>query len=387
RRRGAAALAAGERSDRLRRRRASALRPRTVRALPGQHPAQAQAARARDVQGHDRAVAPGPGDGDRRTAAGARRADARPGHPLSQAVLPAPAGGLLRRAQDHRHHHPPGRGDRAHPHRRDVHPRRQGGAGRADGRRRRALRRDPGQCRPGGGRAPARPDRRAFPALRQDRDAVRRRGPGHAVALRRDPHPGPGRPVRRDNERNLRMNAAPQSLSDSPRPATAAHVPAARRFGWLLRREFWEHKGGFLWAPLVAGAVSLLLSAMGIVIAMVAARDSMPEDVDISLDTGTRIQINGMDLGMLTSQLGHQDLARLGDGIDLTLILASGWPFVVLGFVMFFYCLGALYDERKDRSVLFWKSLPLSDSSTVLSKVASVLLVAPLIATIASILT
>jgi ABC-2 type transport system permease protein len=165
------------------------------------------------------------------------------------------------------------------------------------------------------------------------------------------------------------------------------HVPAARRFGWLLRREFWEHKGGFLWAPLVAGAVSLLLSAMGIVIAMVAARDSIPEDVDISLDTGTRIQLNGMDLGMLTSQLGHQDLARLGDGIDLTLILASGWPFVVLGFVMFFYCLGALYDERKDRSVLFWKSLPLSDSSTVLSKVASVLLVAPLIATVASILT
>jgi ABC-2 type transport system permease protein len=183
------------------------------------------------------------------------------------------------------------------------------------------------------------------------------------------------------------MNAAAQSLSDSPRPAAAVHVPAARRFGWLLRREFWEHKGGFLWAPLVAGAVSLLLSAMGIVIAMVAARDSIPEDVDISLDTGTRIQLNGMDLGMLTSQLGHQDLARLGDGIDVTLMLASGWPFVVLAFVMFFYCLGALYDERKDRSVLFWKSLPLSDSSTVLSKVASAVLVAPLIATIASILT
>ncbi|MGY1520013.1 hypothetical protein [Luteimonas sp. A482] len=183
------------------------------------------------------------------------------------------------------------------------------------------------------------------------------------------------------------MNAAAHSLSDSPRPAGAAHVSPARRFGWLLRREFWEHKGGFLWAPLVAGGVSLLLSAMGIAIAMVAARDSMPEDVDISLDTGTRIQLNGLDLGMLTSQLGHQDLARLGDGIDVTLMLASGWPFLVLAFVMFFYCLGALYDERKDRSVLFWKSLPLSDSSTVLSKVASVVLVAPLIATIASILT
>ena len=24
---------------------------------------------------------------------------------------------------------------------------------------------------------------------------------------------------------------------------------------WLLKREFWEHKGGFFWAPAVAGAI------------------------------------------------------------------------------------------------------------------------------------
>ena len=59
----------------------------------------------------------------------------------------------------------------------------------------------------------------------------------------------------------------------------------------------------------------------------------------------------------------------------------------MLGFVVFFYCLGALYDERKDRSVLFWKSLPISDTQTVLSKVASAALVAPIIAIGASILT
>src|SRR5690606_15944162 len=90
---------------------------------------------------------------------------------------------------------------------------------------------------------------------------------------------------------------------------------------------------------------------------------------------------------MLTSRMGHEELARLGDGIDLTLIMASGWPFLVLAFVVFFYCLGALYDERRDRSVLFWNSLPLSAGETVLSEVASAVLVAPLLATIASILT
>ncbi|HZV23441.1 MAG TPA: hypothetical protein VFF93_06710, partial [Luteimonas sp.] len=52
-----------------------------------------------------------------------------------------------------------------------------------------------------------------------------------------------------------------------------------------------------------------------------------------------------------------------------------------------FYCLGALYDDRKDRSVLFWKSLPLSDRDTVLSKAASALFVAPALATGAALAT
>jgi ABC-2 type transport system permease protein len=52
---------------------------------------------------------------------------------------------------------------------------------------------------------------------------------------------------------------------------------------------------------------------------------------------------------------------------------------------VFFFCLGSLYDERKDRSVLFWKSLPLSDGQTVLSKAASALVVAPAIAVAAAI--
>ena len=60
---------------------------------------------------------------------------------------------------------------------------------------------------------------------------------------------------------------------------------------------------------------------------------------------------------------------------------------MVFGFVVFFYCLGALYDERKDRSVLFWKSLPMSDRETVLSKVASAIVVAPLIAIAAGLVT
>ena len=47
--------------------------------------------------------------------------------------------------------------------------------------------------------------------------------------------------------------------------------------------------------------------------------------------------------------------------------------------VSIFYCLDALYGERRDRSILFWKSLPVSDLTTVLSKVTTALIILPLL--------
>ena len=177
------------------------------------------------------------------------------------------------------------------------------------------------------------------------------------------------------------MNAAAHTL-----PVAKAPAARARRFALLLRREYWEHKGGFFWAPLIAGAISLLLTALFFVIAMVALRN-VDSDAEIRLDDGTRMSINGLDLGTLASQMSPQDQAQLAAGIDMTMLLASSWPYMVMVFVMFFYCLAALYDERKDRSVLFWKSLPVSDGETVLSKVVSATLTLPLLSTLAAIAT
>jgi ABC-2 type transport system permease protein len=59
--------------------------------------------------------------------------------------------------------------------------------------------------------------------------------------------------------------------------------------------------------------------------------------------------------------------------------VSSAPLFLLLAFAVFAYCLGALYDERRDRSILFWKSLPVSDAMTVLSKVLTAAVVAPLI--------
>lgn len=156
-------------------------------------------------------------------------------------------------------------------------------------------------------------------------------------------------------------------------------------YKWLLKREFWEHKGGFFWAPLIAGGISLLLTAMaGIAGEVMLGRAPASKGIDVN---GTHMSINGLDLGMLTSKMSPEDMRQFGGAVDASLLASSLWPFIAMTFVVFFYCLGALYDERKDRSVLFWKSLPLSDRDTVLSKVASAVVVAPLIATAAALLT
>ncbi len=154
---------------------------------------------------------------------------------------------------------------------------------------------------------------------------------------------------------------------------------------WLLKREYWENRGGFLYAPLIAGLISLVMSTVGIAFGLFALNRAARNGA-LHVD-GESVNVNGLDLALLTRNIDGKDLADLGNGLDLTLVLSSAWPFLVLAFVVFFYCLGALYDDRRDRSILFWKSLPLSDTQTVLSKVISALVVAPLIAVIAGIIT
>jgi len=168
---------------------------------------------------------------------------------------------------------------------------------------------------------------------------------------------------------------------------TAASTPArpAGTLRWLLKREYWENRGGFFYAPLIAAGVSLLMSGVGILFGLFALKRVASEG-NVRIDNQD-VNINGLDLGLLTRNLDAADRANLANGMDLTLVLSSSWPFIVLAFVVFFYCLGALYDDRRDRSILFWKSLPLSDTQTVVSKVLSAVLVAPLIAVLASILT
>lgn len=136
-------------------------------------------------------------------------------------------------------------------------------------------------------------------------------------------------------------------------------------FPTLLKREFWEHKGGMLWAPVVVG--SLMLGAAGISAAIgLAAKDG---DMRVN---GERIVADGQ---LLTTETQQQ----IADGLSFAIIPSLAPLAAVLAFVVLFYALGSLYDDRRDRSVLFWKSMPVSNTATVLSKLASMALVTPLI--------
>jgi len=143
---------------------------------------------------------------------------------------------------------------------------------------------------------------------------------------------------------------------------------------WLVRREFWEHKGSLLWAPIVAGGLMIGLFTFGVIMALTRS----PNDV-VRVNGEVVANTQGLGFGALFNKLPAKEQADIMDMIGAGYIAAAAPLFLMLSVIAFFYCLSALHDERRDRSILFWKSLPVSDAQTVVSKVLTAALVAPLI--------
>lgn len=133
------------------------------------------------------------------------------------------------------------------------------------------------------------------------------------------------------------MNA--QAISEAPaHTATVVEIPFVQRFYWLLRRELLEYRSIYL-AQLVVVPFIVLSYAIG-------------------------FHFSGPG--------GPERLEEPFTSASLLLMFIS----VLLSL---FYSVGALYNERQDRSVLFWKSLPVSDWETVLAKASIPIVVIPLV--------
>jgi len=136
----------------------------------------------------------------------------------------------------------------------------------------------------------------------------------------------------------------------------------------LLKREFWENKGAFRTTPLVISGLFLLAMLMFLI-------------------TFNHFDNEFQSLRELLRFIAQQDTGLRDKVLYAANMEISVLFSTVLGFVVFFYLLGSLYDDRKDRSILFWKSLPASDTLTIASKLLSAMVVAPLIFWIIYVLT
>ncbi len=149
------------------------------------------------------------------------------------------------------------------------------------------------------------------------------------------------------------MNGSPDALPQSP----AAPAMPPRPLYWSIRRELWENRYLYI-GPLVVMAVVLFGTLVSL--ATVAHRLR---------------RLPGLDAAKRQAMMIHP-------------FHVAPAPIMLASFLIgMFYCLDALYGERRDRSILFWKSLPVSDRTTVLAKAAIPLVVMPLLALVLSILT
>src|SRR4051812_44029310 len=137
----------------------------------------------------------------------------------------------------------------------------------------------------------------------------------------------------------------------------------------LMKREYWEHRGGFLWTPVWITGVILIFTVFGILSAEV-------------FHASSHVHM-GFSLDDLRDNISQADWSEAGNALDMAQLMFGGVTSIGVFFVLFFYLLGALYDDRRDRSVLFWKSLPVTDTATVASKALAAMFVAPVIAFVA----
>jgi ABC-2 type transport system permease protein len=148
------------------------------------------------------------------------------------------------------------------------------------------------------------------------------------------------------------LNTQSNAISGSPlesQEIAPTVISTTRSLYWSVRRELWENRSIYI-APLaVAGLIlfGFLISTIHLPAKMRAV---------LPLDPMQRREL-------IEQPFNFAALLLMGT----TLIVAV------------FYCLDALHGERRDRSILFWKSLPVSDLTTVLSKASIPLVVLPLL--------
>lgn len=153
------------------------------------------------------------------------------------------------------------------------------------------------------------------------------------------------------------MNSSSNTVAESGFPSAAIasiEVSPMRRFCWSVRRELLEYRSIYL-APIVVGALGLI----GFWISIFHLPARLRAVAGVHADVHSTIESHYVIVALLLMV------------IDIVIAV--------------FYSVDALYGERRDRSVLFWKSMPVSDLTTVLAKASIPILVLPVIVSVVTI--
>ena len=148
---------------------------------------------------------------------------------------------------------------------------------------------------------------------------------------------------------NTQTNAMPDSRLESQATAPAA-ISGGQRLYWSLRRELWENRSVYL-APL--GVAALFLFGF-----LITGAHHLPRKMRA--------------LSTLAPDKLHEAIIEPYD-------IAAASLLGTFLFVAMFYCIETLQGERRDRSILFWKSLPVSDLTTVAAKASIPFVLLPLL--------
>ena len=151
-------------------------------------------------------------------------------------------------------------------------------------------------------------------------------------------------------------------------------IPNVGKIPALFKREYLDQRTGLYTMPMVVAGLTLLALILGLIAAEYQLKDGMI-----------------LDLGNVTVTVDGEvfteaDIAEELEGRNLPEMISKAFTgaisigiLLILPFVVFFSLLGTLYDDRRERSYLFWKSMPVSDTKEVLTKFGFNVFAGPLV--------
>lgn len=129
-----------------------------------------------------------------------------------------------------------------------------------------------------------------------------------------------------------------------------------RKYWTLIRRDLLEHRTAFLTVPVILTAIFIALLVSSLLFGEI---DAINPDVFVDGEA---------NFGNFMALLAQETDKIQGLFVALLMTTLLTFLSLILPFIIFFTLLGSLYEERRDRSFLFWKSMPVSDWEEVVAR-------------------